>query len=331
MNRWDRSGVAVALATVAGVLALVGSGFAGAETPPAAALVATVQVDDGQGMVDTGFGSVWIANGEKGTVERIDPSTNRVVAGIRAGVGVFGLRVGLGAVWVTNSNTNTLLRIDPTTNRIVKRIRVGSFPIGLAVTPNAVWVANHYGNPTSTVSRVDPVKNRVVKTIRLGSSSNRGPKFIAASAGSIWVGVPSLQAIVRVSTTTNKLQATIHDKGSCSGIAVASDGGVWSAGGAGPGCAAVVTHVDPARNALVGRKLTVEGGVADVAFGAASVWYTAIAGHLVGRIDSATGALTSTVEVPGTPTGITFGFGSVWVIDRDHSSLLRLNPAGATP
>jgi YVTN family beta-propeller protein len=300
-----------------------------ADLPAGASITAEIPVDDASGMVDVGFGSVWVSNTRAGTVSRIDPTTDTVVGTIAVGRGTFGLRTGDGAVWLTNSAEGTVLRIDPATNLVVATIPVGTFPIGLAVTPGAVWIANHWAGPgetTGSVSRIDPTTNTVVDTIPLGVLPFAGPKFVAAGAGSIWVGVPNLEAVVRISTATDAIQATIADKGSCSGIA-ATDTAVWIAGGNGPGCAPGVTRIDPASNTLVGDKINAGGNVADVAAGAHSVWYTAPGSQFVGRIDPGTSTVASMLKVRGSPTGIAVGFGAAWVLDPEHGLVLRLRPA----
>jgi streptogramin lyase len=64
-----------------------------------------------------GFGSVWLA-GRSG-VRRIDPSTLRTVALIRARSSI--VVVGDGAVWALDPPHNVLRKIDPRTNRVVGR------------------------------------------------------------------------------------------------------------------------------------------------------------------------------------------------------------------
>ncbi len=315
------------------VLAAIGAVFgavASADLPAGAQEVARIPIDGGRGMVDTGFGSVWVANGPSGIVDRIDPASNTVLARISVGQGIFGLRTGDGAVWVTNSTENTLSRIDPATNTVVAVVPVGVMPTGLAVTPGAVWVANHWGDPTGSVSRVDPTTNTVAATIPLGALPYSGPKFIVAAAGSIWVGVPNLSAVVRVSTVTNAIEATIPVKGSCSGIAASGDA-VWVAGGGGPGCAPGLTRISTATDTVVDGKINAGGNEADVAVGLGSVWYTAYKSQFIGRVDPASSVVTSVLKTSGTPTGITIGFASAWAIDQDENVLLRLDPIGGTP
>ena len=51
--------------------------------------------------VAVGAGGVWVANSREGTVSRIDPQSNRVIATIRVGHSLQGIAVGGGAVWVS--------------------------------------------------------------------------------------------------------------------------------------------------------------------------------------------------------------------------------------
>jgi YVTN family beta-propeller protein len=61
----------------------------------------TIQVGDGPVDVAAGAAGVWVANSRDGTVSRIDPHTNEVVATIRLGKSPQAIAVGGGAVWVT--------------------------------------------------------------------------------------------------------------------------------------------------------------------------------------------------------------------------------------
>src|SRR5439155_10818281 len=72
-------------------------------------------------------GSVWVTNGDDGTVTRIDPLTNRAVT-IRLPHTVWAVAVGNGLVWVTSDIANEIYAIDPATNKLVKQIPVASSP-----------------------------------------------------------------------------------------------------------------------------------------------------------------------------------------------------------
>jgi YVTN family beta-propeller protein len=61
----------------------------------------SIAVGDGPVDVAVGAGGVWVANSRDGTVSRIDPQTNEVVATIRLGNSPKAIAVGGGEVWVT--------------------------------------------------------------------------------------------------------------------------------------------------------------------------------------------------------------------------------------
>jgi DNA-binding beta-propeller fold protein YncE len=55
--------------------------------------------------------------------------------------GTLGLAAGAGAVWLADYDRGTLLRIDPTTGVIVSTIRIGEHPSGVAVGAGRIWVS----------------------------------------------------------------------------------------------------------------------------------------------------------------------------------------------
>ena len=59
-----------------------------------------IQVGDGPSAIVSGAGSIWVANTLAGTVSRIDPSTNDVVATIETGNAPSGITVAEDFVWV---------------------------------------------------------------------------------------------------------------------------------------------------------------------------------------------------------------------------------------
>jgi YVTN family beta-propeller protein len=291
----------------------------GSSSAPSGPIAATIPVGDAGGAVAVGFGSVWVANSADGSVSRIDPVAAKVVATIRVGSAPFGVAAGEGAVWVTNQDDDSLSRIDPATNRVAQTIPVGMLPIGVGVTPGAVWVADHHGD---SVVRVDPKTNRVVKTVSVGSTPIGGPAHMASGAGSVWVGVPDIGAVVRIDAAANSVRsAKVASGGLCGDLALARDA-VWVAGG---GCAVGIARVDPSTRKTVA---TLVGGdeVAGLALGGGGLWYTTLEGNVVGRIDTATNMVVARVKVPGTPRSLAVGFGSVWVADPALRAVLELTP-----
>lgn len=165
-----------------------------------------------------GGGSLWVADTNAGTIERIDTTTDRVVDVIPVGAPADGLAIGEGGIWVTNSLEDTLTRIDP-----VKREVVGSFDMPgaagfVAVGAGRVWMSDPTGD---TVAVFDPATNRLV-TIRVG----RGPTGIAFGAGAVWVANTKDGTVSRIDPETHEVVATVDVGGDPYSITAGSQG-VW--------------------------------------------------------------------------------------------------------
>jgi YVTN family beta-propeller protein len=71
-------------------------------------------------------------------VSRVDPRTQSITS-IPVGNEPIGIDYGDGAVWVANSGDGTVSRIDPAKNTVVATIKVGGRPVGIAAGPGLVW------------------------------------------------------------------------------------------------------------------------------------------------------------------------------------------------
>lgn len=99
-----------------------------------------IAVGPSPGRLAVGEGGVWTLNGN-GTVTRVDPDTNKVVATIPVGDGVEGgdIAAGEGSVWVSAPGV-PIVRIDPRTNRAVQRF-TGEGGGAILVAHGSLWVA----------------------------------------------------------------------------------------------------------------------------------------------------------------------------------------------
>jgi len=107
-----------------------------------------------------GEGAVWTLNQGDGSISRIDPKTNKVVATIDAGIPGDGgeIAAGEGSVWATVFGF-PITRIDPATNKVVQQF-VGAGGDAIRVGLGSVWLSNlEAGN----VWRIDP--KRVAATL----------------------------------------------------------------------------------------------------------------------------------------------------------------------
>lgn len=89
-----------------------------------------------------GAGAVWVLGG-LGTVTRLDPATNAVMATIRleSPVDEGGIAVGGGRVWI-RGGSELLTCIDPATNLVTQRYGPASGGGSVAVGDDAVWVTS---------------------------------------------------------------------------------------------------------------------------------------------------------------------------------------------
>jgi len=87
---------------------------------------------------------VWTLNQGDGSVSRVDPQTNEVVATIQVGIPGAGsdISVGEGFVWVTAKNV-PLTKIDPATNKVVVQF-VGKGGDALRVGQGAIWLCSFF-------------------------------------------------------------------------------------------------------------------------------------------------------------------------------------------
>jgi virginiamycin B lyase len=155
---------------------------------PLGKVVGTVPLPAGEPPWGVAFaeGDVWAlintsSSASGGTVARIDPKTNRVVATIPVGQNPGRGVGGAGAVWVVNYGGSTVSRIDPATNKLVATIKLGAqAPSGLGIADGAVWVT---AASDKAVFRIDPATNAVVGRIGVRG----GNVSLATGAGAVWV------------------------------------------------------------------------------------------------------------------------------------------------
>jgi len=240
--------VVVALLIVVGV----GAGVAlvsrlGDSAPPTAASHApphvravhghSIRLPSGAVDVAAGGRAVWVTG--FGTMTRIDPDTDRVVAKVRTPgtEDLSRVAVAPGAVWVT-ADGGRLYRIDPTTNEVVATVPVGGSIQGVEIGGGYVWVTR----PTEGVGelvRVDPATSRVAGApIEVGS----GPVAVLYAFGALWVTNSSPSSVVRVDPSTGEVTQT-----GLAGPVAAGYGSLWAAS------EGAVVRADPATGQVTAR------------------------------------------------------------------------------
>ena len=151
------------------------------------------------GPLATGTGSIWMITDTAGTLARIDPETNAVVAEVSVPAGVTAMTIGMGAIWLTSSADHTVTRVNAATNVVEEAIKVGRGPVSVAVGEGSVWTMN---GGDGTVSRIDAKTNKVTETIKSGVTGTSGT--IVVGEGSVWLSA-SGTPLTRIDPAANRM------------------------------------------------------------------------------------------------------------------------------
>jgi class 3 adenylate cyclase/streptogramin lyase len=160
----------------------------------------TIQVGNAPAGVAVGAGSVWVTNAVDGTVDRITED-GEVTQTITVGSAPSGIAVGDGVLWVADSNGAALLRVDPVSED-VEGVPLAGLPSGVAFTPDGVWLSI----APDSVARIDPDDPDVVLTQRVGN----GPAAVVAAFGSIWVANHLDGTVTRLEPSTGDILASVE-------------------------------------------------------------------------------------------------------------------------
>jgi streptogramin lyase len=138
--------------------------------------------------------AVWVlGEADGGTLWRVDPGTNELVATIAVPVRfATGLAVGFGSVWVAGREERVVYRIEPATNAIAETIEMPGAIGGIGIGPDAVW-ASGFGD--GTLHRIDPTTNEIGGSMSTGYG-NLGPPLVAFE--SLWVAALDRNVVLRI-------------------------------------------------------------------------------------------------------------------------------------
>jgi peptide/nickel transport system substrate-binding protein len=283
-----------------------------------------------------GFGSLWVAEPDRGLVARLDLEDGRVTDTIRVGNSPAGLAVGEGSVWVTNAGDGTVSRINVETNEVSQRLDVGSGPLGIAVGDGALWVADAIGaellrvdltsgkgkavalagQPSGVaftpngvwvtvdpagVARVDPANPSVTLTQGVGN----GPTAVLPAFGSIWVANHLDGTVSRLEPSTGRVEATISVKDGPRALGAAA-GFLWVANEFDDS----ITAIDPATN-VAEPTVPVGGAAASLAADGDGLWLAVGASateHLGGTLTIASRTRETTTSLDPAVVYDTFGW-----------------------
>jgi virginiamycin B lyase len=260
--------------------------------------------------------AVWVTNGPKNTVHRLDPRTNTVAAVIQVGKRpCSGLAAGFGSIWVPNCGDKTLSRIDTKTNHVTATLPIppSESEGGIAASPKAVWLVT---DAKGVLSRIDPTTNTVAAEIQIAPKS----AGVTYGEGAVWVTTPEKNLLTRVDPETNKVTDTI-EVGPQPRFLTTGAGSAWTLN-QGDG---TVTRVDAKTRKVVAQiQVGVPGTGGELAFGEGHVWATVFQIPL-SEIDPATNQVIQQWFGPGGDS-VRIGHGSVWLSNLREQNVWRLSP-----
>ena len=296
-------GRCLAAALLASVVAVGGAGALAKTKPkpnPGPIVKATIRT----GLQPCGeleaAGAVWISTYLSGTLERINPRTNKVTGKVSVGRQPCGLAYGFDSVWINGFGTNSVERVDPRTLKLTAHIPSGQAPFDVLTAAGSVWTTN---NGDSNVSRIDPATNRVTSTVAVGAPT----AGLALAGGEVWVGsTGTSEDVFRIDPATEGVTR----------VPVGERGPAWFASRGDELWVATLSNnvlrIDPQTNRVTARvrvRLGPKDGVVD---SRGLVWVPNLNDNSVSIIDAATAALVATIRVGETPFVLNDGFGDIW-------------------
>jgi streptogramin lyase len=254
-----------------------------------------------------GDGAVWVLDDQVGSLFKISPSSNTIVATLRP-KGPLGIVSGGGSEWVGPdffAGQAILSRVDPATNAISD---VAHLPQGCCLAEaygsGALWLLSGSG----AVFRVDAKTNRVGKPIGV---SGQG---VAVAEGVVWVLDQVSARLVPIDAETQEPGEPILLNGDPFALA-AGGGAVWVAGKDG-----TVQRITPGQGI---DQVTLPGGpeLNDIVFDPAGVWVVAPREGTVWKLDpDAPATNPRAFRVGGVPTEIAVDESGVWIVEESPAT-----------
>lgn len=259
-------------------------------------------------------------------MQRIDPSTNELVATVPTGRAfVYQTTIGGPRLWVADPIGGVVLQIHGSRNEIERASQVPGRPTDLTVDEESIWFASLTDDPeTDLVSRIDLASWEIDSDVELRV---RNPVALEFAVGAIWVASADedQHSVLRVDPTNAQVLELIPLSFEPQEL-VFGERALWIAGGGTPdaGRPTFVARVDPQLNEVTDTVRLSGSSFIHLAVGEGAVW-AATTG------DGALTRLSAFAEVTGRvtglrPSGISAGEGAVWVTDWEGGTISRISP-----
>lgn len=212
--------------------------------------------------------SLWVADCNDRTLNRIDRKTARRVAVIPTGIanpkGELNVVAGAGSIWVASDTKGLIARVDPDSNRVMATVQVDPDTYYLAFGFGSLWAVSA---TQQVIEKIDPLTNTVVKRTELG----REPGFLVAGEGAVWVQEQGDGTVARIDPATGEVSARVKvDETLKYGDIDTGGGKVWLRTTAGQTFAVI-----DARTMTIQSRVGKESGSGALRYTPAGLWTTA--------------------------------------------------------
>jgi YVTN family beta-propeller protein len=283
---------------------------------------AAIKVGKAPGAVVVAEGSVWVANRGDGTISRVDPATNRVIAAIGVGANPTRLTADAGAVWVATAQG--LQRIDPATNRVVHTLPVHVGPGDVLAADGHLWLSLDDGS----VRRLDPTDGRVLASVSVAS---KGVALLASGRGRLWAGYGHTVVAIdpRDAHVAARFGAVDHqgkplpNPGPQLTGLVLVNGVVWRSS-SDPPAGVFRFRVDPPSQTVRGEEVVV-GETSGLAAGPTGVFRVSHTTQTLTRLDLSTGEAKARIRLPGLSQAAADA-NALWATADRRGMLYRIDP-----
>jgi YVTN family beta-propeller protein len=319
-----------------------------ADLPLASQLSTSIPVGVAPSAIVAGHGAIWVYNDIDGTVTRIDPATNAVMATIPVATPLDpalpphdlpGMRQALPdlaidatSIWAIKPEEQAVAQIDPETNTVVATIPLPAKAMSIASDGSSLWVALF---ASDSVARIDTATGEVVATIR----NVPKPGAIAVAQDAVWVTNYMSNAVTRIDPTTNQVvtkvsviwpgapfgDPAVYDPvcGLCPKEILANEHGVWAS----LSSVSTIARIDPETNRVV-VIIPVGTQPRSLVSDARGVWVGHLSSTGIFLIDPATNQVVASVpatEAPNQLAWIADWENTLWAARTPSNDVLRID------
>jgi streptogramin lyase len=277
------------------------------------------------------------ASAPGGTVAKIDPTADRVVARTEVGTEPTAVAAGYGGVWVLNKDDGTLTHLDPHSGKRIATIKPDAAVTAMSLGAGGVWFA---GPPRGVNAPLQDAKleriNPATGDIDRRFDTTTGATVMAAGGQALW-STGYLGRRVRGSARSSALTGEMRplDIGIYGDLVTAGDQAVYYVASRGSRVALVSARTGRLTKSMtLATDASLAAGLVPpdptgVTTGGGSLWISESDGTVL-RIDPRLSGITASIPACQNALGLAYGEGAVWVACGD-GTVVRVDPATDSP